>query len=786
METRTTRVLGVVASVAVVAAGAPLTPSAAVLPTVAPTATSPIEQSLPVNSRLHRAGSPPLWIQHPYLKQKSNGRLAVKATVYLDPFKGPNPKKYAQNAASDRLHFEVAVARNKFSKVNKPHAVGMLPDHALLSSKRVTSKIHKKGAQSISVTLPKKVSKKLLNRSFAGKRSAVSVVAKQFKDTKSGSPKWALKQVSPIALTSGKFSQKTINKFTLRAKEQVDIYREKPRTANSEISAQSEGSTPMYNVVNVQNSTPFAQNVAMNPNIECMWTGAYPNSNQQSSTETLTPEAGLQFYYEGTNQNSEYPGMRGATKAMNAPGTQGNLLADLSQAATTSLQTAEASLTDPATYSEDGASTAAASVGLTFATSFIKGLFNTKTCSSDKADYPQLFGISTQVVGFGVFNSSEAVDADYPPTNTWAGTGRAASGNMAGLPAVQLTPAWEQQYLQPMLGAQTVSSYYWNGGQPAPMVSNNESGTPGNYNGGSATYQGGLIQFAGPNPGQPAGSYKCKDGSDWSETCTYNTPYGILPIQLQFLTNPYGQAGLFNQNNPPDLTVTESSGTYTLSCNLADMTATLSLPYGYDGQPSTAESSTMMDIPLNNSSQKAQNGNWLVNFYGIADVNGTNQYVYFGDSWQNTDPSPTTGYTVPGLGPNAGLVDISIAAAASGGSGTTALATVTAADLGELFTADGVPVQQSDLVAFGCNATPSVSLPGLSIVSPQGSPTATSFGAIDSTTNQGWPMPGNKDGWPTTAFVDYPKYLDYSWQTPVNQLNVTFQGVPVGDIALLN
>ena len=76
------------------------------------------------------------------------------------------------------------------------------------------------------------------------------------------------------------------------------------------------------------------------------------------------------------------------------------------------------------------------------------------------------------------------------------------------------------------------------------------------------------------------------------------------------------------------------------------------------------------------------------------------------------------------------------------------------------------PVQPSDTAEVGCSVTASLNLQGLDITNP-----SSSWG-------NAWPMPnGSNGGWPSTVpLYDY----NFSWMTPVKQLNVSYQSMPVG------
>ena len=109
--------------------------------------------------------------------------------------------------------------------------------------------------------------------------------------------------------------------------------------------------------------------------------------------------------------------------------------------------------------------------------------------------------------------------------------------------------------LQQAMGAQTNAIYHRNGGALAPMVSPNASS--GSYTGGSATFQDGLIQYVGPNPGSPAGDATCQLLPS-QYYCEYQQ-LGEMYIQLSYLTNPQYSSGLLNDGNPPVMTATVDS-----------------------------------------------------------------------------------------------------------------------------------------------------------------------------------------------------------------------------------
>ena len=77
-------------------------------------------------------------------------------------------------------------------------------------------------------------------------------------------------------------------------------------------------------------------------------------------------------------------------------------------------------------------------------------------------------------------------------------------------------------------------------------------------------------------------------------------------------------------------------------------------------------------------------------------------------------------------------------------------------------------------VTFGCNATPTVSLPGLDITAGPNSSIGQNFGSE-------WPYPTKaQTGWPASSFPNS-SATNWSWMTGVRALNVSFQGLPVSD-----
>jgi hypothetical protein len=358
---------------------------------------------------------------------------------------------------------------------------------------------------------------------------------------------------------------------------------------------------------------------------------------------------------------------------------------------------------------------------------------------------------------------SDPTQATWPATNTWAGN--PAAGNQGSYNDVP-GASFVNGTLRQAMGAQTNVVYYWNGGAPAPMVSPDASS--GTYTGGSATFQDGLIQYVGPNPGNPAGESTCQllggpNGAQYY--CNYQQ-LGEMYIQLSYLTNPEYSSGMLNDGNPPTMTATvDSTGNYTLRCDLSEMTATLTTPFGQSA-PTTVEQSTLTNTATNGSGQLPQNADWLVNFFG---VNADGQPVYIQESVANA----TNGVNTPYLAPNAANQPVSIQAASAGGSQAVALGTVTSANLSNMVTLDGTP---SVPTQFGCTASPTISLPGLKVNAANGTAIATAYG-------NNWPVPTQSDqGWPAGYYGKNTGPFNYGWQKTVNQLNVTFQGPSLSDI----
>jgi hypothetical protein len=553
------------------------------------------------------------------------------------------------------------------------------------------------------------------------------------------------------------------------------------------VEAAGKPGSPFYNNINLVNSSPFEQQVNFQPNIQCMWTGGNPSKPSPAVQTTMAAGATATVQYIGqpqwapprsagspykswTGSNRPYPGLGGGQKGLNAPGTQGSLTQDLTNSANVAAQSAVNSLGNAKTYSGPGAVGLVAATATRFAVSFFHGLGHKDTCTNTST-YPQLFGLSTAVTGFGSNGVQQAANAQLPATNTWAGN--PAAGNQGSVQAVP-DAAFISGTLQPSLGATTTAVYYWNGGAPAPL------------GGGSASFQGGLIQYVGPNPGtadgvagcyyenyQLASGWQCPQGDFGPEKepypycnggCVYD-PYGDMTIQLAYLTNPEFDSGIVNQGSPPSMSVAANGqGGYTLSCDLSDMNATLYTPFGASS-PTAVGGTTLATTPVNTSGGQPSDADWLVTFFG---VDADDNYVYF----QNSLTSPNDGVVQPYLAPNAASQEVSLQAAATGGAGAVAVGTVNNDDLQAMTTMDG---DAATPVAFGCSATPSVGLPNLSVVQPTGSNIAQSYG-------NNWPMPTQSaTGWPTTAFTGNHGVFNWGWQQPVKSVSVAYQGSPLSD-----
>lgn len=721
---------------------------------------------------IKRAGQAPHWIQAPYLRKVAKERLVVSAKLYVEPLHdAASRKRYGKALRRDVVHFRVSVAKPGVSTPKRPRSINLLPKKALAASTDKAVTVTDRGVISVQQKLGKKVSRQLLRLSFKKQRAEVAVSASHWKDTFRRSPVWALKQVTAGDLVSGKQSNRSRKHRlqTARATHRA-IVNKKASAQSAELTRRWAGASPTYNHVYVENNTPFVQDINWNPNIQCMWTGSALNAPSQAVSESIPSGGAVMFQYFGESSDSQWPGLNGATNGMNAPGTGVSWASDLVGAATDAGQSLLDSMTEKETYSEEGAAAAVGGAVIKFLVALIKGMPGS-TCN-DVADYPELFGLSTTVTDVGYQGTGVS-----QWNQTWLGQNVGNAGSTV-VPDARFTA----EYLTPMIGAQTNFTYYWNGGQPAPMVSNNAASAA--FTGGGGSVQGGLMQVVAPNPGQPGtwtgiGGNKCQQANldpqvsgeftGWQE-CNYGAEAGQgaqregMTIDLVYLTNPEFAAGLQSVGGPPKMTVSEdANGNYSLSCDLSDLDATLYLPFGKAGATSIG-SSTMATQPTNASGNKPQDANWLVNFFGV-DADGNYVYAY------DEEANGITNYAVSA---NAQQQEVSIPAAAATGNQTKAVGLVTPADMAKMKTADGQP---GTPVSFGCNATPTITLNGMQINAPDGSAVANAWG-------NDWPMPTTGgQGWPANFWgSNYTYETNWSWQTPVIQLNMTYQGLPVSSL----
>ena len=544
-------------------------------------------------------GTPPMWVLHPYV-QKQGKRAQIRAQVYVDPYRRPDAKKAKDRhtkAISDRLHFRITVAKDKYAKPRTPRPVNVLPSSALLAEVDVAKKVSERGTVNLKVTLGKKASKKLLNRNHAQQQVSTNVQVSHWKDSfgaKKHTAKWGYKQLNDAALQKKKVSEKNRNVYLRVAKNQVKTDRNMIDVVPADqkrVQAAWAGTSPMYNYAYVTNSTPFTQQIQLNPNIQCMWSGG--PLNPPAAVDTIAPGGTIQTTYvlepdpyvfgdSSQGDGGVWAGLNGATYGMNAPGTQVSATQDLVDAATGAGQSLIGAAEDGANYNEEGAVAAVGAAVVTFLVDALEGA-SSGTCTG-VATYPELFAVTSTVTGFGTSNDQQAWAADYSnyPPSTWSTTppiaspsetqywvngdpatdpgpssadscigtgGTTADGqtcywtgttvvgsqtsttpvSTCAAPPVNDPSAWcafVYDTLQPMLGAQTSATYYWNGGQPSYMVSNNAPS--GDYTGGSAAFTGGLFQTVGPNPGLPGDAW-CWETNGGVSNCSYQN-YGVNSV----------------------------------------------------------------------------------------------------------------------------------------------------------------------------------------------------------------------------------------------------------------
>lgn len=708
-----------------------------------------------------RAGNAPQWLQSPYLVGPS-GRMSVVAKVIVDAER----TRARKNQRRDRVTMRVTVAKRSASRVHLLRSVEVLTEDNLLQRAHRTRTVARSGVLTLRVPLSATTSRRLARRGFAGRRAALAVSVSHRKDLVRGGSPHELTQVSVGQLVKGKSSAATMRRNrAAAARQRRALHRSSTSGARAQtaIPKGETKDTGYFNDIYVQNNSPFQQSITFQPVIQCMWANYYAYSPPPSASmatvnagDTVMFQMALPagFMYFTNSPKSWQPGLAGVEKGLNAPGTQGTLTTDLVNSANAAGQNAMGAVFNGSSYSTAGAVGAVAAASVRFVLSFFEGL-KVDTCTNT-AEYPQLFGVSSAVVGFGTNGVSDPQQAQWPATELWAGS--PAAGNQG---SVTVAPSAEfiSGTLSQALGAQTSAVYYWNGGAPAAMVSPNASS--GSYTGGSATFQDGLMQYVGPSPGSPRGAASCND----SGYCHYTT-LGVMSVQLSYLTNPLYSSGLLNQGAPPQISASvDPTGTYTLSCDLSDMTATLSTPFG-TGAPTTVEQSTLATTPTNTSGQLPQNADWLVNFFGVA---ADGQPVYFAPSVADA----TNGVNAPYLAPNAADQPVSIQAASAGGGQAAALGSVTPDDLQNMVTLDGTPAEPTQ---FGCTAAPTISLPGLSVATSATDPIALAYG-------NNWPVPTQSGkGWPSGYYGSDKSPFNAKWQQPVSRMNVTFQGPPLSDV----
>ena len=715
----------------------------------------------------------------------------LEGSVLVDPVvTRPN-----RSGRTDKLVAQLLVAKSGSSTPKKPRALEFLPDRKLLLRESRAVYVKERGVKRFEFALPRELSRDLAERPFGAKVATVAVSVTHMKDVNlGGRPRYGVRQWNGAGLVRRPLTRQETRSRIRDLKRQLLIDRGKgPAPYSSGSRSQWNGQSPMFNTVSMTNSTPFTQQLSINPNIQCMWTGDDTSASLGASIGNVAPGTTVSATYEfdGGSTNSQWAGLQGATGGLNAPGTQGGLTRDLVGAATAAGQNLLTSAETGGNYNEAGAAEAAASAAVTFLVSFFAGLNETSSCN-DVATYPETFAITSTVTGFGTNGAQNVAKANWPAPATWNVTpapnlpgawsgGPLQVGTQVDNSFANSTPptcpgptslptdwcGFVYGSLQPMLGAQTSSTYYWNGGQPAYMVSNNAPS--GTYTGGGATFQGGLFQNFGPNPGTPGDAW-CKSSlgvwSNCSGDISQEAPYfqnynpaGSLFGQLTYLSNPDWTTGIAVDNGPSLSVESVTQGgdeKIQLTCSLPTDTQ-LNLPFG----PANATYSTDLGTAVGASAGAA--GSWLVSYFA---VNSTNEFVYDPASL----PSNSTGEPFePNVGPGSNPQTASL------GQGNVQ-ATIPAGIQYETLAGEA-----STPVSWGCTATPSATFQGLEITQPAGTGTSGIFGTTtDSDGNlvtTGWPMPGNHTGWPNTLFTPYDSDTNYSWQWPVDRVNIGFQGV---------
>jgi hypothetical protein len=731
-------------------------------------------------------GTGPQWVQQPYLR-KDGKTFVVKGSLLADMYR----TKAKGSKKKDSLKIRVRVAKPSKISHKKRRDVGLIP-HSLLAAEVSKTLTPKKGkVTAFSMELPKKTSRQLAKVAKVKRMAAVSVSIDHRKDADKY-PKRDLVQVTPGPLATGKYGAKKLARQTRIARQTLrGVHNPRASVQGAQL-AGTIGNEPWYNMIVVSNGTPFEQQINVNPNIQCMWTGAAPNANLAQSVSNVPNFGQVQLYYNYVSGESIQPGLAGATSGLNAPGTQGAMMQDLVQAGVAAGQQALNDVGDPDTYGEGGVIAAVGGVVLKFGETILGDyLRGTSSCDA-VSTYPELFAVSSTVTAIQDLN-------DEPSNWTKLNDGTQFS-NIPGAGGTQLpTQAWIEDNLNPMLGAQTAVTYYWNGGQPAPMVSNNAGS--GSYIGGLASYQGGLFQFAGPNPGTPStvsyydssnGPYPQTSSPIWSSTyencmfgdntsdkhyqCRMNN--GSVNIQLGFLNNPLSNGGLWLENLSPGVSpepivtaVGSQEEGYSITCEIPNippnppttngnvLEATFQVPFAPNGNTPELQGGALTSAVINGDQAQPSDAYYTINFFAQTT---SGDFVYANSSVQSPGEN---GLYQPYLAPNASSEQVFM------NNPSTAIGSVTPDDLQNLVTWGGPgsnpqSVQASDIANVGCSVTASLNLQGLDITNP-----ASSFG-------NAWPMPqGSSGGWPST--VPSSSY-NFSWMTPVQQLNLSYQSMPVG------
>lgn len=775
-------------------------------------------------NKTRTAGAAPVWVQSPFVQLERKGRVRIVGKVYVDPHVKKSAKGRKAAPRRDRLKLRVIIAKRKAITPKARREVAFLPRKRVLVRSTRTYVVKGRGVRKVSFTLSKKASRDFRRRSHAQRKRSIQVSIAHWKDTYHKSAKWSLKQISIGGLVKGKSSRKKTSLMVLAAKRNRLIERQKSKALRrfdrrNALGPQGRSSAqlqtgltgyPTFNNVYIDNFTPFVQQVNYNPDVQCMWTGANTQTSQAHQA-TVNANSTVMFSYTGPSSDSKSTGITGATNVLNANGTEvtNNVVQDAVKAATFAAQQSASNMVGATT--PEGA---AIGLGVTvqeFIDAFLYDLFHTpKSTCTELSAYPQLMQLTTAVVGFGSSQSgTEAQDAQIPVPSGWNGSPKVPAGNQA-LSGTALS-ASDQASLQPLLGATTSATYYWNGGMPAFMVSNNaRSGT---NTGGSASFTDGLMQYVGPNPGTAQNmvpTFPYGPSTPLALQQFANQP-GEMHIALSYLSGPLSeggdyQGGLFITEGEPVVEfetstgqplqpgyVGSGTGDYgTLSCRIDEMDAALSLPFaGGDGAP--------LEFTMAELNEMGWDVNWQVAFH-----NGT-----------ALSPSGTTYGSGPL--PNGGALPdgAKIVSTYVGGAGSASdpyVSNGSPSVVGDVWQGDestndiGVdtyiyPMPLYDLVSynypggttgqsvevpgvpnyFGCSAWPVVSS------SPSNSsPTVLSVNTPSSPYGTNWPVPAANVGWPASAFdtkqEEEAALLNaapfYSAQTTVNNLNVSWQGLP--------